>query len=149
MTLPGVVAMFTPSSKALESVIEIFSLPLPRSMSSSRLCRPRTRFWPPEAIVARNTSGLVSAKLVGENASMYCRVKKSTLRFVESSRPSTLATWSCSQRAVSRYDCLMKSNRKCCSQSSCLKRLSPLCGSAMGPVGAPIMRMSDDCHRLM
>ena len=46
-TLPGVVAMLTPSSNAFASVIEILSWPLPRSMSSSRLCRPLTRFWPP------------------------------------------------------------------------------------------------------
>ena len=44
---PGVVAMLTPSSKAFGSVIEILSWPLPRSMSSSRLCRPLTRFSPP------------------------------------------------------------------------------------------------------
>ena len=101
-TLPGVVAMFTPSSNALASVIEIRNWPPPRSMSSSRLCRPLTRFWPPEATVSRNTSGLVSAKFDGASASMYCRVKKSTFFLVDSSRPSTLATWSCIQRAVMR-----------------------------------------------
>ena len=90
-TLPGVVAMLTPSSNAFVSVIEILSWPLPRSMSSSRLLSPLTRFWPPVAIVSRNTSGLVSAKFDGASASMYWRVKKSTFFFVASSRPSTLA----------------------------------------------------------
>ena len=86
-TLPGVVAMLTPSSKAFESVIEILSWPLPRSMSSSRLLRPRTRFWPPVATVSRNTSGLVSAKFDGASASMYWRVKKSTFFLVCSGEP--------------------------------------------------------------
>ena len=80
-TLPGVVAMLTPSSNAFWSVIEILSWPPPRSMSSSRLWRPFTRFWPPEATVSRNTSGLVSAKFDGASASMYWRVKKSTFFF--------------------------------------------------------------------
>ena len=88
-TLPGVVAMLTPSSKALLSVIEILSWPLPRSMSSSRLFIPFTRFWPPVATVSRNTSGLVSAKFDGASASMYWRVKKSTFFRVCWSRPST------------------------------------------------------------
>ncbi len=101
-TLPGVVAMLTPSSKAFGSVIEILSWPLPRSMSSSRLWSPLTRFWPPVAIVSRNTSGLVSAKFDGASASMYCRVKKSTFRFVASSSPSTLPTASCIQCAAMR-----------------------------------------------
>ena len=65
-----------------------------------RLLRPLTRFCPPVAIVSRNTSGLVSAKFDGASASMYCRVKKSTFRFVASSRPSTLPTASCSQSAA-------------------------------------------------
>ena len=101
-TLPGVVAMLTPSSKALASVIEILSCPPPRSMSSSRLCRPLTRFWPPVATVSRNTSGFVSAKFDGASASMYCRVKKSTFFFVCSSSPSTFATESCIHRAAIR-----------------------------------------------
>ena len=101
-TLPGVVPMLTPSSNAFASVIEMRSWPLPRSMSSSRLLRPRTRFCPPDAIVSLNTSGLVSAKFDGASASMYWRVKKSTFRFVGSSSPSTLATFSCSQRAAIR-----------------------------------------------
>ncbi len=101
-TLPGVVAMLTPSSNAFGSVIEILSWPLPRSMSSRRLWRPLTRFCPPVAIVSRNTSGLVSAKFDGASASMYCRVKKLTLRFVASSRPSTLPTASCRLSAAMR-----------------------------------------------
>ena len=94
--------MLTPSSNAFASVMEIRSWPPPRSMSSRRLWSPLTRFWPPVATVSRNTSGFVSAKFDGASASMYCRVKKSTFRFVCSSRPSTLATWSCIHRAAIR-----------------------------------------------
>jgi len=94
--------MLTPSSNAFASVIEMRSLPLPRSMSSSRLCSPLTRFCPPVAIVSLNTSGLVNAKFDGDSASMYWRVKKSTFFCVCSSRPSTLATFSCSHRAAIR-----------------------------------------------
>jgi hypothetical protein len=94
--------MLTPSSKALLSVIEILSWPLPRSMSSSRLCRPLTRFCPPVATVSRKTSGLVSAKFDGATASMYWRVKKSTFFFYSGSRPSTPATVLLSQREVMR-----------------------------------------------
>ena len=45
-TLPGVTAMFLPTSKASVSAILIFSLPLPASRSSSRFCRPLSRFSP-------------------------------------------------------------------------------------------------------
>ncbi len=101
-TLPGVVAMLTPSSNAFGSVIEILTWPLPRSMSSSRLCRPLTRFIPPLVTVSRNTSGLVSAKFEGAIASMYWRVKNSTFFLVWLSSPSTPATASCIQRAAMR-----------------------------------------------
>ena len=43
-TLPGVTAMFLPTSKASMSVMLILSWPLPRSRSSSRFCKPFTRF---------------------------------------------------------------------------------------------------------
>ena len=39
---------------------------------------PSTRFFPPVSKVAFSTSGLVSAKLVGANASTNWRVKNST-----------------------------------------------------------------------
>ncbi len=77
-TLPGIVATFFPSLKALSSVIEMRSCPPPFSMSASRLFRPRNRFCPPLAAVSRNTWGLVSRKLDGERASTYWRVKKAT-----------------------------------------------------------------------
>src|SRR3546814_1798638 len=54
--------MLRPTSKAFSSTILIFSLPLPRSRSSSRFSRPFTRFSPLLSAVARSTSGLVSRK---------------------------------------------------------------------------------------
>ncbi len=101
-TLPGVMAMLTPSSNALVSVMEIRSWTFPCSMSCSRLASPRTRFWPPVAIVSRNTSGFVSAKFDGASASMYWRVKASIFRRAAGSSPSTLAIVSLSQREVMR-----------------------------------------------
>src|SRR4029077_18888767 len=101
---------------------------------------------PPDAIVSRKTSGLVSAKFDGASASMYCRVKKSTFLRVCSSSPSTLATAWCSQRAVIRYDCLTRSNRKYSSQSSWRKRLSVFAGWTTGEVDWPMSFSIDDCH---
>ncbi|MNC87840.1 hypothetical protein D3C83_36020 [compost metagenome] len=73
-TFPGVVAMLTPSLNALSSVMRVLTSPPPRARSSSRLFNPLTRFCPPLATVSRSTSGLVNRKLLGESASMYCRV---------------------------------------------------------------------------
>lgn len=73
-TLPGVVATFLPSSKAVVSVILTRRLPPPSSTSRSRLLRPLSRFWPWLLTVSRKTSGLVIAKFDGDRASMYWRV---------------------------------------------------------------------------
>ena len=105
-TLPGVVAMFLPILNALASVMLICSWPSPRSMSASRLFRPRSRFSPPEASVSRTTSGLVSAKFEGDSASMYWRVKKSTFLRASAGRCSTFDTAWWMWRAAIRYDCL-------------------------------------------
>ena len=67
-------------------------LPLPFSMSESRLLRPLSRFWPPLVSVSRSTSGLVSAKFDGESASTYWRVKNATFFSDSAGMPSTLAT---------------------------------------------------------
>src|SRR6516162_9088261 len=52
MTFPGAVAMFSPTRKAFISVIVIESRPLPRSRSTRRFSKPRSRFCPPDARVA-------------------------------------------------------------------------------------------------
>ena len=45
--VPGVVAMFSPRRKAFMSVSVIESLPFPRSRSTSKFSKPRSRFCPP------------------------------------------------------------------------------------------------------
>ena len=54
--------------------------------------RDTLRFWPLVRSVSWKTSGLVSAKLVGESASMKLRVKKLIFFCVVSSMPSRQQT---------------------------------------------------------
>ena len=67
-TLPGEVATFLPTAKASSSLMLICRRPLPRSRSSSRCCRPSSRFWPPVSLALRSTAGLVSTKFDGATA---------------------------------------------------------------------------------
>ena len=73
-TLPGVVAMFSPSRNAFISVMVTLRRPFPRCRSSSKFVRPLSRFSPPVSIVFDNTSGFVAAKFEGANASTNCLV---------------------------------------------------------------------------
>ena len=66
ITLPGVLAMLTPSSKPRASTWRMRTLPLPASMSSASILSPRTKFSPLSASVARKSSGFVPTKFDGE-----------------------------------------------------------------------------------
>ena len=72
ITLPGETAMFLPISKRVLSACLSFRSPFPAVMSSASIFMPRTRFSPFEAIVSRNSSGLVRTKLDGEIALVTC-----------------------------------------------------------------------------
>src|SRR5258708_40319594 len=80
MIFPGVVAIFSPRRKAFMSVIVIESRPLPRSRSTRRFSKPRSKFCPPESRVAARTSGFVAPKLEGDKASTNWRVGESSPR---------------------------------------------------------------------
>ncbi|MGY3081830.1 hypothetical protein ACVWZZ_008238 [Bradyrhizobium sp. LM6.10] len=70
--MPGVVAMLTPTTRLSGLDWRIFRTPLPAAMSSASIFRPRARFSPLLATVARSTSGLVSTKLDGDSALVTC-----------------------------------------------------------------------------
>ena len=65
ITLPGVVAMLTPTARLVGSDWRMRKLPLPASISSASIFMPRTRLSPLEASVSRSTSGLVRTKFDG------------------------------------------------------------------------------------
>ncbi len=72
ITLPGVVAMLTPTSRLDGSDWRMRSVPWPASISSASIFMPRTRLSPLDASVSRSTSGLVRTKFDGASALVIC-----------------------------------------------------------------------------
>ena len=75
-TLPGVVATFLPSSKAVGSVILIAQLAVAVLDVAQQVVEALEQVLAVVLTVSRSTSGLVMAKLDGDSASMNWRVKK-------------------------------------------------------------------------
>ncbi len=73
ITLPGVVAILTPTARLEGSDWRIRNMPRPASISSASIFMPRTRLSALDATVSRSTSGLVSTKFDGASALVICR----------------------------------------------------------------------------
>ncbi len=101
-TLPGAVAMFSPTLNGVKSVWLIDSWPPPRSRSAAKFSMPLTRLSPLVAITSRIAAGLEIRKFDGEKASVSAFMKNSTRRLAIGSTSSTPATRSFSQLDVSR-----------------------------------------------
>ena len=145
-TLPGVVAMLSPTVKASGGHIGTSSRPV----SGSRLrrnCRiPLTALVPPDSTAARTASGLVGKKFVGASASVTCRVTNSSLLRLDSSRPATPDGSDVQAREFTRYACFRMSSQGTSFQALSRNRRSFPSGRATGSIWAPSMRAAPYVH---
>ena len=76
MTLPSVIARFSPTSNACVSVSETVKSPVLLSTSVTRFSRPSTKDFPLVSRACVRASGFVPRKFDGEKNSIICFVKK-------------------------------------------------------------------------
>ena len=145
-TLPGVVAMLSPTTKASGAHIRTSSLPVTGSRSRRNCLMPLTVLAPPDSTAVRIASGLVGRKFVGASASVTCRAANPSRSWLGASSPATWVGSEVHARALMRYACFRTSSHGTSSQAGSRKRRSFPSGRATGSTSTQAMRAAPYAH---